>query len=414
MSSHDGETLSSCPSPKNLSENTPTDQTDQISEDNSDTSDNLVESEEEEHNESCPLQKEAVNPPKGGFDYKTQYGEKVEECVELHNTVAVMKAKIEDMETKIADQQEIIEKMIIINEQIMHDKEVVLSALQKVNDERVNIENELNEMKKNLNSAIDVNLSYTTPSKDVKVVNISFDKYLFVKYNTSRPFGVICLFNEQKQCKVISNFTEKKSEISLEEYYYYEPNGRGNALKVKEGEQIVSLTTDRNDIITVGTLPPLYDRFHKVSLSNSFLIGKKEYYITVVDLGTVDKSKPVLETKAFGVILETELKEKKPGMVDLFDDYLDLFRQINRGVLILYVASTNVPVDVFRTNTRETVTKPTKAPPGGIMYIESKILKIEKYNIPFLFPVPYREDRNYSVTFFTSPFEDKFHIIDVV
>ena len=260
-------------------------------------------------------------------------------------------------------------------------------------------------------------MNYTQASKDVKVINTTFDKYLFIKYNTSRPLGLICLFNENKEARVISSFQQKTMELSIEDFHGFQPFNKGNPLKVKDNEQIVSLTSTDNLMITTVPLPPIYDRFHKVSQCT--LLMKKQYYITVIDLSNCPKTN-TLEIKAFGVVFESEVMNKKPGMIDIYDEYLEMFKGMNKGVLLTYVESTDIHEKEMNLDeltpffsTREKVFRPPRRPPNNIFYIESKMVKLDKYNIPFLFPIPYKDESQYSVGFYITPDRNKIHIIEV-
>ena len=46
-------------------------------------------------------------------------------------------------------------------------------------------------------------------------------------------------------------------------------------------------------------LLPVFDKFHKVTQNNRFLVGKKDYYMTVLDLSQLDQSEDIYELKAF-------------------------------------------------------------------------------------------------------------------
>ncbi|BFU19661.1 Hypothetical protein EHI5A_062490 [Entamoeba histolytica KU27] len=416
MSSEEASTLSSNPSSKNISEESNED----ISENETEESSTREESDGElsissgEGNEENPNESSITITEGKNIDYLELYNKKSQECYALYQRNEILKNKINVLEKKIIDQQENIEKLININEQIMRDKELIYGVLQKINQEKTQVENELNYIKSTTFSPVDTNISYTCPPKDVKVVNLSFDKYIFIKYSTSKPLGIICLFNEQKQARVVSSFTCKTEELSLEEYFYYQPEGKGNGLKVKDGDQVLSMTSQSNQLITVTPLLPLFDRFHKVSQTSPILIGKREYYMTVLDLTTISKSDQPHELRAFGVIFETEITQKKPGMIDVYDGYLEMFRQINRGVIISYVASFNYTPSILIPITREVITKPFHPPNNGIMYFESKLLKIDKYHIPHLFPIPYLSDESYSIAFYYNEAQDRCHIIDVI
>ncbi|KAL7714448.1 hypothetical protein QTN25_007972 [Entamoeba marina] len=104
-----------------------------------------------------------------------------------------------------------------------------------------------------------------------------------------------------------------------------------------------------------------------------------------------ERCKEVVEIKVFGVMFESDLKGKTPASVNLYEDYLDLFRQINKGVVISFVESTDMSESLTLNQTRENVVKLESS--HNVFYVESKTLKLPKFNIPHLFPISY-EDHN--------------------
>ncbi|KAL7715271.1 Uncharacterized protein QTN25_007197 [Entamoeba marina] len=413
---------SPCSSPNNTDSSK--DSSKSISNESNDDSDNLKTTTDDDDNEeednSSEFQSEDDNgdmfnyPEFQSNDIEVLYKEKCKEVIELQKQNQILKNKQSTLEKQLTEHKEMIGKLININEQIMRDKEMIFYALNKMNDEKNVLETQLKEFKYSHFTSVDTNINMTSPTKDVKVVHISFDKYLFVKYTTTRPLGVICMFPESKPANVINSYTYKTAELGVDEYHYFQPNNRGQPLRVKDGDQVLSLTENDNQIITISPLPPIFDDFHKVIQVNSWLNGKKQYYMTVVDLSTVKKESSV-EIKAFGVMFESDLKGKTPGSVDLYDDYLDLFRQINKGVVISFVESIDMSKSLTLNQTREIVVKPESSTSRDVFYVESKTLKLPKFNIPYLFPVPYKDQNEpYCVAFYVTQTRDTCHVIEVV
>lgn len=325
------------------------------------------------------------------------------------------------LEMKVCELEDMINKLISLNEQIMRDKEIVYATLRRVNDEKTALEQTLAAEHQATHSvgdrtthtqALDVVLNASVPSKDVKVLNVNFEKYLFLRYTASRPFPVICVLNEGKiPAKVVCQYQQETAQLSLEEYFFYQPLPRAAGVRVKDGETVLALSPTSSRAITVEPLPPVLDRFHRIVSPIPSLTGKRPSYMTVVDLRDW-LTNGLIELKAFGVIFEGAVQEKIPGGFDVYDDYLDKLRKLSCGVVVLYVESAPI-TDLILNQTKETVVKPPVCP-QGVFFVESKALQVEKLNVPFMFPIKWRPDPQYLVAFFTSSNRSVCHVIRVV
>ena len=110
--------------------------------------DEEVETEESTSESDSDNEENYSYPELKGMDYESLYKSKCREVDELRKQNEQLQMRIKEMQSKMQEKQEMIEKVVFFNEQIMRDKEVIYNALKRVNEDKCNLQKKLDEIKR--------------------------------------------------------------------------------------------------------------------------------------------------------------------------------------------------------------------------------------------------------------------------
>ncbi|EDR27428.1 hypothetical protein, conserved [Entamoeba dispar SAW760] len=293
----------------------------------------------------------------------------------------------------------------LVKEQIKQMKEQQ-NQIENLKKENIFIkhENEIKEEKEQINkyNEINLNINLTRVEKKfnckVGYLNggIIFDNYHIFKFKSIHEDEHICIINEGFPVKI--HLCETKEQIIIP----FEDNDK--RLKLKGGNEVIIGFND--EIINIGK-----------ECSLTFIDHSPFCRIHTFD-GIIDSNNIVFQQDCFVTVFDKK-KSVEPliignNVIQPGKDLLEIvtINSISKPLIVLTVESIENPTNSMEAYSMQTVFKP-KIKEGEYFYIDSTLTYTSE-GIPYMFPIPYKDEPSYLIYFMRPGYSSDYITIQVI
>ncbi|BFU21335.1 hypothetical protein EHI8A_052680 [Entamoeba histolytica HM-1:IMSS-B] len=286
---------------------------------------------------------------------------------------------------------------------IIKEQQKQIESLKKENI-CIKYENEIKEEKEQINKydemSFNINLTRIEKKFNCKVGylngGIIFDNYHIFKFKSIQKDEHICIINEGFPVKI--HLCENKEQIIIP----FEDNDK--QLKLKGGNEVIIGFND--EIINIGKECSLtfidYSPFCRIHMFDGIIDSKNSIFQHECFVTVFDKKKSVEPLMIGGHVIQ-------PGK-----DLLEIINinSISKPLIVLTVESIETPTKSMDAYSMQTVFKP-KIKEGEYFYIDSTLTYTSE-GIPYMFPIPYKDESSYLIYFIRPGYSNDYITIQVI
>ncbi|EKE40592.1 hypothetical protein ENUP19_0305G0097 [Entamoeba nuttalli] len=293
----------------------------------------------------------------------------------------------------------------IIKEQInqMKEQQKQIESLKKENI-CIKYENEPKEEKEQINKYDEMNFNINLTRIEKKINckvgylngGIIFDNYHIFKFKSIQKDEHICIINEGLPVKI--HLCENKEQIIIP----FEDNDK--PLKLKGGNEVIIGFNE--EIINIGKECSLtfidYSPFCRIHIFNGIIDSKNIIFQHECFVTVFDKKKSVEPLMIGNNVIQ-------PGK-----ELLEVIsiNSISKPLIVLTVESIETPTKSMEAYSMQTVFKP-KIKEGEYFYIDSTLTYTSE-GIPYMFPIPYKDESSYLIYFIRPGYSNDYITIQVI